>query len=154
MEDEIIFEKRTIWTVLKKGFLPGALILILLAVFFIACKINAEAHHAMQEARDVRVAMRLMDLECHALGQDLYDPRRADGMAEGAAKRLRNLSMADGTVILTGWNFDTGMPSSFTYKRGAILVEYKALDGGAATDGQWDIYCTLHVLQYTTKWNE
>ena len=154
MEDEIIFEKQTIWTVLRKVLLPGVLILIVLAAFFLGCKINADAHHAMQEARDVRVAMRLTDLECHALGQDLYDPRRADGMAEGAAKRLRDLSRADGTVVLTGWNFDAGMPSSFTYKKGIMLVEYKALGDGATMDGQWDIYCTLHVLQYTTKWNE
>ena len=154
MEDEIIFEKQTIWTVLRKVLLPGVLILIVLAAFFLGCKINADAHHAMQEARDVRVAMRLTDLEYFALGKHLYDPQRTDGMMEGAAKRLHDLARADGTVILTGWNYDTGMPSSFTYKRGAILVEYKALDGGAATDGQWDIYCTLHVLQYTTKWNE
>lgn len=108
----------------------------------------------MQEARDVRVAMRLANLECHALGEKLYDPGRPDGMLEGQAERLHALSYADGYIILTGWDDDIGMPLSFTYKKGPYLVEYKALVDGDEMDGQWDIYYTVQIMQYTTQWNE
>ncbi|MCR5128066.1 MAG: hypothetical protein K6B69_08175 [Lachnospiraceae bacterium] len=154
MEEEIVFERRTIWTVLKKMLLPGVIVLILLAVFFAGSAINARAHHVMQEARDVRVAMRLTELECRATGETLYDPTAPEGMTEGAGQRVHELSYADGEITLTGWDEDNGMPRSFAYRKGAFLVEYKAIEGGSATDGQWDIYYTLHILKYTTEWRE
>ena len=154
MEEEIIFEKRTIWTVLKKMLLPCVLLLVVLAVLFAISRIHIKAHNVMQEARDIRVAMRLLNLECNASGKELYDPGTPDGMLKGMGKRVRDLSYADGDVILNGWDDEKGMPQSFTYKNGPYLVEYRALDGGEATDGQWDIYYTFHIMQYTTQWNE
>ncbi len=154
MEEEIIFEKRTIWTVLKKMLLPCIILLVVLAILFMVSRINIKAHNVMQEARNVRVAMRLLNLECHAFGEELYDPGTSDGMLEGQGKRLRDLSYADGEVILTGWDEDAGMPQSFTYKKEPYLVEYRALDEGGETDGQWDIYYTFHIMQYTTQWDE
>ncbi|MCR5127382.1 MAG: hypothetical protein K6B69_04675 [Lachnospiraceae bacterium] len=153
MEEEIVFEQRTIWSVMKKMFLPGVIVLIVLAIFFAGSSINARAHHVMQEARDVRVAMRLTELEYRAAGEALYAPENPDGMTEGAVGRLRELSYADGEILLTGWDDANGMPQSFTYRKGGFLVEYKAIDGGSATDGQWDIYYTFHILKYTTEWN-
>ena len=154
MEEEIVFEKRTIWTVLKKMLLPFIILLVVLTILFTISRIHIRARHVMQEARDVRVAMRLVNLECHAIGEELYDPDAPDGMLAGQAKRLRELSYADGEVVLTGWDEDAGMPQSFTYKKDSFMVEYRALKGGAAMDGQWDIYYTVHVMQYTTQWNE
>ena len=154
MEEEIIFEQRTIWTVLRKMLLPGVIVLIVLAIFFVASRINAQAHHVMQEARDVRVAMRLVELEYRTAGNALYDPENVDGMTAGASQKIRELTYADGEIFLTGWDDENGMPRSFTYKKGTFLVEYKAAEGTSAMDGQWDIYYTLHVLKYTTVWDQ
>lgn len=154
MEEEIVFEQRTVWSVLKKMILPGVIVLIVLAIFFVGAKVNAEAHHAMQEARDVRVALRLVNLECAATGDALYVPEAADGMLEGASRRVRELSYAEGQIVLTGWDDENSMPRSFTYRKGPFLVEYMAIDGGSATDGRWEIYYAFHILTYTTEWNQ
>ncbi|MBR3103709.1 MAG: hypothetical protein IKH46_07775 [Lachnospiraceae bacterium] len=154
MEEEIVFEQRTIWSVLRKMLLPGVILLIVLAIFFCWCRIDSQAHHVMQEARDIRVAMRLTALESAAAGKALYAPERSDGMIEGAAQKIRELTYADGKIMLTGWDDMNGLPRSFTYRKGSFMVEYKALGDGSSTDGQWDIYYEFHVLTYTTAWGE
>lgn len=154
MEEEIVFEQRTIWTVLRKMLLPGIILLIALAIFFCWCRIDSQAHHVMQEARDIRVAMRLTALESAAVGETLYAPERSDGMIEGAARRIQELTYADGKIVLTGWDDLNGLPRSFTYRKGSFMVEYKALGDGSSTDGQWDIFYEFHVLTYTTVWGE
>ena len=154
MEEEIVFEQRTIWTVLRKLLLPGVILLVVLAIFFCWCRIDSQAHHVMQEARDIRVAMRLTALEYAAAGETMYEPERSDGMIEGAVRRIRELTYTDGKIVLTGWDDTSGLPRSFTYRKGSFMVEYKALGDEGTTDGEWNIFYEFHVLTYTTAWGE
>ena len=127
------------------------ILLLLLTGLFIWWQISTDAHHVMQEARDIRTALRLVGLEYRGLGSSVYDQGAQDGLAEGAAQKLRDLTYAEGEVDLLAWDESSGMPLSFTYRKGAYVVEYKAQDRDHTISGKWEIYYAFHILTYTTE---
>ena len=101
---------------------------------------------ALREAKDVRMAMKMLAIESYSNGTSLYDPKRVDGLIEGGAERLKQLSEADGQVILTGWDAKESDALSFRYIKGNYVVVFQK--NAEADDLSWEIYLQLRVTDF------
>ena len=101
---------------------------------------------ALREAKDVRLAMKMLAIESYSSGKSIYDPKSPDGLTEGGAQRLRQLSEADGEIILTGWDAKESDAISFRYIKGNYVVHFqKSGDDGEAS---WEVYLQLRVTDF------
>ncbi len=150
MEEGTVFEKRSFADGPKKLIIPALILCIFAMIFFAWSRISTGGHHALQEARDVRVAMKLASLEYFSADGSIYDSRNPDGMASGAADKIRSLSYAEGDIKLLAWDRTNNLPKSFTYRKGPYLIEFNALNDSSSVTGEWDVYYAFHVMHYST----
>ena len=83
------------------------------------------SRQAQKEARNVQLALHLLATEYYGMGKDVYDPSSPDGLAPEAAREIRRLSGAEGTVQLLGWDDEYGEPEAFVYGNDKRIVRYQ-----------------------------
>ena len=150
MEEGTVFERQSIISKLRRFIIPIIILFVVIMIFFAWARISTGSHNVLQEARDVRTAMKLISIEYFGDTGRIYDPSAENGMASGVAEKIENLSYADGTVKLLSWDYENNMPLAFTYSKGVYLVEYRAADDDDAMSGEWDVYYAIHVLNYSS----
>ncbi len=123
-----------------------------LAAWFI---IDSGARRAYKEARDIRKALRAVGTEYYGGLESIYNPQRSDGMAEGAAEKIAELSHRNGEVTLYEWDYKTNGPISFEYKSGLYRVVYNdtGLKNGiqSGTEGDFKVYYSFELLSYEAE---
>ena len=128
-------------------------IAIVIGVVVIWGSIGAGAREALSDAKDIRVAMKLVSLEFYSGDTSIYDASSEDGLGDGALDRIKALFSFDGDIKLSSWDYENSIPLSFSYRDGKYLVEYKETgngDGSYGMNGSWSVYYDLKVLEYTT----
>ncbi|MCR5740249.1 MAG: hypothetical protein K6G43_10585 [Lachnospiraceae bacterium] len=116
--------------------------------------ISSGARSALNTARDIRVAMKLVSLEYYGNGTSIYDPSSPNGLAEGAMERIMSLSPVKGELILAAWDEENNIPLSYTYREGRYLVEYKEIghgDGSYGMNGDWNVYYNVRIMEYKAE---
>ena len=150
MQEGTVFERQSITGKLRRIIIPVIIFLVIMGIFFVWARISTGSHNILQEARDVRVAFKLIGVEYSGDSTRIYDPLAENGMVDGIAEKVENLSYADGTVKLLSWDTESDMPLAFTYSKGVYIVEYKAIDGKDPGAGEWNVYYAFRVLNYST----
>ena len=138
-------------------FRKFAWLLVIAALFIcgivIWSHVGSGARGALNHAKDIRVAMKLVSLEYYGGNGSIYDPSAENGMAENALSKIRSVAPVEGEIILTGWDYENNIPLSFTYREGRYLVEYREVGSGDGTygmNGDWSVYYDFKVLEYTS----
>lgn len=125
------------------------LVLLFIFVAFIVCffwlRINSGVRHAMQEAKDIRIAFKMEAVEKYALGGIIYNPTTRNGMADGVEEKILKSADADGKIVLQAWDGAYNEPAAFTYQKDGYIIIFKKKDDGTAI---WDGYYTLKLLEY------
>lgn len=93
--------------------------------------------HAIQESKNIEFALRILAIEYYGEDERIYNPLRPDGLVEGAADEVRNLSGAEGELILTSWDAERMAARSFAYKTGKLMVIYNY---DAENEEHWSVY--------------
>ncbi|MBR7089608.1 MAG: hypothetical protein IKI46_03835 [Lachnospiraceae bacterium] len=136
--------KRFAWIVVAIALIVGGII--------IWSGIGSGARRAMDHAKDVRMALKMVSVEYYGGKVCLYDPSKESGMTDEALARIANLIPLKGEITLTGWDDDKNIPLSFTYREGRYMVEYRDVGTGSGTyemNGDWNVYYSFKVLEYT-----
>ena len=85
----------------------------------------------------------------------IYDPNDSNGLAEGAAKEIADLSQRNGTVTLYEWDSSTNGPLSFEYTTGMYRVVYTdtGCENGlqSGVEGNFKVYYSFELLKYETE---
>ncbi len=116
--------------------------------------INSNCKKVLREAKDARIAMRMLAIEEYGLEKPLYNPDSPTGLYDGAAERISALSRTDGKIVLTAWSKEDSDVLAFTYTKGKYTVVYSrdpklAGDGEGTLDGsEWQVYYYVKVLQF------
>ena len=138
-----------------------ACILLIFAVFAGALTvfggIGAGARSALSDAKDIRVAMKLVSMENYGGDGSIYDPSTDSGLAPGALEKVHTMSRFKGDLVLKSWDSEKNIPLSFSYRAGKYLVEYKDTgsgDGSYGMNGSWSVYYDIKVLEYTQGSNK
>lgn len=136
----------------------GLVLIALAAVVWFYTTATVASQKALRNAKDLRMAMKMMSIEQYSSGGSIFDPKQSDGLIQGGGERLAALSDAPGTVTLTGWDQNAGEPLSFTYKEGNYIVMFRknaeqttsaGNDAAAADeDNQWEVYLYLRVTNF------
>lgn len=117
--------------------------------------LDVGARQAYREARDVRKAFRAVGTEYLAEMTSIYDPSKPNGLADGAAEKIAQLSTHSGTVILIEWDSQGNAPLKFEYRKGLYQVVYTdtGAENGMQTgvEGDFRIYYSFELLKYEAE---
>lgn len=117
--------------------------------------LDVGARQAYHEARDIRKAFKAVGTEYRADLTSIYDPNSPNGMVDGAAEKIAQLSSRSGTVILYEWDSVNNGPLRFEYRKGLYQVVYT--DTGAENglqsgiEGDFKIYYSFELLKYEAE---
>ena len=129
-------------------------IVTFVAIFVLAAWaiIDAGARQAFKEARDIRRALRIVGTEYYGNMSSIYDQYSVNGMTEGAAEKIADISTRQGDVILYAWDEESNAPLQFEYRSGLYRVVYT--DTGvsegysAGVEGIFNVYYSFEILHF------
>ncbi|MBO4610387.1 MAG: hypothetical protein J5696_11035 [Lachnospiraceae bacterium] len=136
--------KRFAWLIIVIALVIGGIV--------IWSRIGSGARSAMDHAKDIRLAMKMVAVEYYGGKRSIYDPSTESGMTDEALAKIGNVVPIKGEIVLTGWDDEKNIPLSFTYREGRYLVEYRDIgtgDGTYGMNGDWSVYYNFKVLEYT-----
>ena len=126
--------------------------LSILSLWFV---IDSGARQAYKEARDIRKAFRAVGTEYYGDMSSIYDPDKSNGLAEGAAEKIAELSHRNGTVTLYEWDSEGNGPLSFEYCTGLYRVVYTdtGYENGlqSGVEGNFKVYYSFELLKYDAE---
>ena len=105
--------KRFAWVIIVLALIIGAII--------IWSGIGSGARTAMDHAKDVRLAMKMVAMEYYGGKTSIYDPMSESGLTNEALAKIGNVAPVSGEITLTGWDEENNIPLSFTYREGRYL---------------------------------
>lgn len=151
MEDRTVFENESVAGKAGRYILLLLMVIVAVGGFIFWARIRTGSHKAMQEARGVRAAMKLVSIEYYGGNGSIYDRSAYDGMAKGAADMIHSLSYTDGEIELKAWDEANNVPDAFTYRKGLYVVDFKTVGNPKDPDYVWDVYYAFHLMKYTTE---
>lgn len=107
--------------------LIAGVILAIMAISFLVItyvRITTDARLAYREAKNVRLAFQMMEIESYGSGKAFYDFTKQNGLADGVLEELAPFMGDDGEVRLTGYNRYNHKVTGFVYTQGKFMVTY------------------------------
>lgn len=139
---------------LKKLALAVLLAAILISLITALGQISSRGRTAINHAKQIRVALKLISLEYYGGDGSIFDPASENGLAPGALERIKAVTTVKGDIILNSWDAENDIPISFSYREGRYLVEYR--QSGTSKDlygasGTWSVYYDLKIMEYASE---
>ncbi|MBR1797928.1 MAG: hypothetical protein IJ757_07985 [Clostridiales bacterium] len=132
-----------------------AVTLICLSILSIWAIADAGARQAYKEARDIRRALRVVGTEYYGGMQSIYDPGALNGLADGAADKVAEISTRTGDVILYSWDEANNAPLQFEYRKGLYRVIYtdygSSNNVSSGVEGDFSVYYSFEILRYEAE---
>lgn len=97
---------------------------MILTLWMLFYQYDIKIRYLQMESKNIELALHLLAYDYYSKDQHIYNPLTPDGLAEGVAEEVRELSGAEGTLILGSWDAARQAPRSFTYITGKIVVVY------------------------------
>lgn len=133
---KIYQKKQTALKILIVAFMSVAVV-VFISIFHFAI----EMQKCQGEAKNAEFALRLLATEYYGRDQRIYDPLTPDGLAEGVAEEVADLSGAEGELVLSSWDAARRAPRSFIYTKEKVVVIYNYDD----QEGNcWKLYYQFH----------
>ena len=139
---------------IKKLALAVLFIAIVVCVITAFGRISSKGRAAINHAKQIRVAMKLISLEYYNGDGSIFDPTSEDGLSAGALARIKAVTTVDGEIILNSWDTENDIPISFSYREGRYLVEYRqsgSVKDGYGANGTWSVYYDLKIMEYASE---
>lgn len=121
------------------------LIVVICLAAFSYFRITTEGRFAYREAKNVRLAFQMLEIELRGFGKTVYDFNKPNGLAEGVMKRLSEVISEGGEVHLTEYNHKTHMVTGFTYTLGKYKVTYKCDENLIE---HWRVEYSINIFKY------
>ncbi len=125
------------------GWRLAAILLIILmmvaflSVFGLYFLWRSEAHLALQEARNVLTAMRMVGLQYYGSEDQMYDFDTRSGLSKAAEQQVRRLTASEGEIMVMESTPDMLEPAKMIYRTGKYLANYYLDDDG---ERQWEVF--------------
>lgn len=100
------------------------IVMVLVEGWSYVCVFTILTRHTLSEAKNAEFALRLLATEYYGRDQRIYDPLTPDGLAEGVAEEVADLSGAEGELVLSSWDAARRAPRSFIYIKEKVVVIY------------------------------
>lgn len=113
-----------------------ALLLSLLYPIWSAYQDRMLAHHALREAKNVQLSIRLISTEYYAQNTTPISTTTSSGLKKEAEEEVLKLSESDGELRVTKWGKGALVPEAFDYQTGSYLVSFSHTESG---EEQWRV---------------
>ncbi|MCR4691594.1 MAG: hypothetical protein K5739_09645 [Lachnospiraceae bacterium] len=149
---------------MQRIVMVGVMLILTGSVIWFYLTASVASQKALREAKDVRLAMRMIAIEKYSEGTSIYNPLAKDGLVPGVAEKVAKISGAEGRIILTGWDTVNNDANSFTYTKGNYVVFFNksaALDPEGLIENdvqleysadmeksQWEVYLQIRVTDF------
>lgn len=115
-------------------------VFIIGAVAFTFFKIDTDGRHALREAKNVKLALRSIDIEFYGEGKSVYDASSPNGLTKGAISKVREM-MPDskGDIKIISYNKKRREITGLIYSTGHFQILYLENDSETewAIDYMW-----------------
>ena len=118
----------------------AALFFYLMFMYF---KITTGGRTAFREAKNVKLALNMIDIEYYSKGKSVYEPGKLHGMSQESLERIQGLLENDGVVDIISYDSKSRTVTCFTYQYGHYKVTYLYDDGDT-----WDIDYLVNLYDY------
>lgn len=123
------------------------IILLLLLVIgvpsFAYFKVTTKGRFALREAKNVNMAFQMLAIEHYGKNTSIYNPYSSNGLSEGVADRLADVTENRGEVRLLSYDTSTRTVYKFTYETDSIRVTYSLKEDDSnewKVDYLWNIW--------------
>jgi flagellar basal body-associated protein FliL len=127
-----------------KVILCVVIVVVLLGVpAFAWFQISSGAHVALREAKNVKLAMEMLDIEYYGQGTSIYDSTTSNGMKKGAEEEIYKLLEQEGDIVLQSYGKKNRTISAFTYTNDHYEVCYKK---DASQEDAWQVRYYVELM--------
>ena len=154
------FYRRRIGDWIRRYIIELVFIFLVVGCVITTTVITAGARRVFREAKDVRMALKFVGTSYYGANTSIYDSTKANGLADGVAQDIADVSTRKGEVFLYAWDEDENMPLRFEYRKGAYTVVYTddSYEGKKKDDasrnqmmGKWNVTYSFEVLKYEAE---
>lgn len=121
------------------------LIAVICLIAFSYFRITTEGRFAFREAKNVRLAFQMLEIELRGSGKVVYDFGKPNGLAQGVMDRLAEVISEGGEVRLTEYNRKTHMVTGFTYTLGKYKVTYECDENSIE---HWRVEYSINIFKF------
>ena len=132
---------RRIWHIAEAVLL----VLLIAGIAFTCVRISTEGHRAFREAKNLKLAFQMLEIEYYADQKSVYDPGRLNGMSEGVQERISQLLENDGYVMITAYRKKERKVTGFIYTIGHYRVTYRYNE---EKEDEYTIDLVIPILHY------
>ena len=113
------------------------------SIFFFF-KTRAESKAALREAKNIRMALRILDIEMYAQEKSVYDPNELDGMTDYVESRVKLLANPEGDFSITSYSYKNHEVTGMTYRKGPYYVVFT----NKGSDIEWDVTYMMQIYHF------
>ena len=121
------------------------LILLLGAMLFTYFHITTQARLTLREAKNVRLALDMLDVEYYGRNTSVYDPDKRDGLHEGVRERLYEICGQSGKTELLSYDTKKHKTTCMLYETDHFRVFYQRNEAG---EDSWKVDYLINILKY------
>lgn len=133
---------------IKNIVITIAFILLVAAIAFSYFKISTDGRRAFREAKNVKIAFQLLEVEFYGNRKSVYDPTKLNGMSEGVQDRISELLENDGSVMITAYRKKDRKVTGFIYSIGHYRVTYRYNE---EQEDDYLVEYSIPILHYNGK---
>jgi hypothetical protein len=100
------------------------IILVIGAPIFFYFNVDSKARSALREAKNVKMALEMVDIEYYSQSSSIYDGTKADGLREGVVEKVYKLLEQDGEIVLQSYSQKKREIKALTYTNSHYEVYY------------------------------
>ncbi|MBQ9232473.1 MAG: hypothetical protein IJ167_00365 [Lachnospiraceae bacterium] len=116
----------------------------LFVVLFNYFRIMHGGRTAFKEAKNVKLALNMLDIEYYAKGKSVFEPGKRHGLSGESIERIREILENDGVIDITSYDNELKIVTGFTYQIGNYKVTYQFEDGS----DKWDVDYLINLFNY------
>lgn len=155
-----VFYRRRIGDWIRRYIIELVFIFLVVGCVITTTVITAGARRVFREAKDVRMALKFVGTSYYGANTSIYDSTKANGLADGAAQDIADVSTRKGEVFLYAWDEKECVPLMFEYRKGLYTVTYisdryenKGGESSSANQmmGHWDVTYSFKILNYDSE---
>lgn len=109
--------------------------------------ITTEARLALREAKNVKLALDMLNIEYYGIGKSVYDPSKQDGLSANVEKQVAGIVDQTGRIEIRSYDPGEHEILHMIYETDRFRVIYRSDEEG---DG-WRVECLATIFDYSDK---
>lgn len=146
LEEKRIKEYKKLQRYKVQSVLGICLVLLIAGAFiFTYFHITTQARLTLREAKNVRLALDMLDVEYYGRNSSVYDPEKRDGLNDGVSKRLYDICGQSGKTELLSYDQKNHKTTCMIYETEHYRVFYQQDEAGKDS---WKVDYLVMVMKY------